>query len=353
VCVSKSGDARSLSSEAQAALRERGVRMLLDGATHTQVAQAMGVALRTVAGWSARFQVGGIEGLRERRRGRRPGEQMALSEARQAEIVRLMKGRNPDQLQLEGVLWSRQAVKGLIEQRFGITLTRQAVGGYLRRWGVSAKKPQKRWIEQDPERVRAWIEQEYPAIQARARRERALVLFSDEMGVRAGQTAGLSYAPVGERAVVPQTGKRFSANVISAVGADGTLLFDVFQGSCDEIRFLDFCDKLLEHIPDRKIFVIVDNARFHKSQAIAYWLLDHPRLELFFLPPYAPELNPTELLNQDVHSHVARRRPSDIVKLVSLTVEYLATRTREIVHNYFKGEYVAYTLSPGTICLSP
>lgn len=54
--------------------------------------------------------------------------------------------------------------------------------------------------------------------------------------------------------------------------------------------------------------------------------------------------------NQDVHTHVARNRPSDIVALIALTVEYLATRTREIVSNYFKGEHVAYTLSPGTIC---
>jgi transposase len=278
---------------------------------------------------------------------------MALSPDQQAEIVRSMEGRNPDQLQIDGVLWSRAAVKALIERKFGIVLTRQSVGNYLRRWRISAKKPQRRWLEQDPERVRTWLEEEYPAIQARAKRERALVLFSDEMGVRTGQTAGRSYAPIGERAVVALTGKRYSANVISAIGADGTLLFEVFQGSCDEIRFMDFCDKLLQEIPGRKIFLIVDNASFHKSEAVALWREDNPRLEMFFLPPYAPELNPTELLNQDVHTHVARRRPRDITSLISLTVEYLRTRTREIVHNYFTGQYVTYTLAPvRTICVA-
>ena len=107
--------------------------------------------------------------------------------------------------------------------------------------------------------------------------------------------------------------------------------------------FLDFLDKLLEHFPERKIFLIVDNASFLKSPAVEYSeLLDHPRMELFYLPPYAPELNPDELLNQDVHTHVARRRPSNLAKLVTLTVEYLATRTSEIVSKYFDGEYVAY-----------
>jgi transposase len=109
-------------------------------------------------------------------------------------------------------------------------------------------------------------------------------------------------------------------------------------------------DKLLAHFPGRKIFLILDNASFHKTPGVALWLEDHPRLELFYLPPYAPELNPDELLNQDVHAHVARRRPSDIVALIALTVAYLATRARAIVSNYFKGEHVAYTLSPGTIC---
>ena len=85
-------------------------------------------------------------------------------------------------------------------------------------------------------------------------------------------------------------------------------------------------DKLLAHFPDQaKIFLILDNARFHKSEAVVLWLVDHPRLELFFLAPYAPEFNPDELLNRDVHPHVARRRPSDLPTLITMTVEYLAT----------------------------
>lgn len=319
--------------------------MLQRGYTHTAVADAIGVNLRTVAKWSARFQISGWGGLRERRRGRRPGEQMALSEDQQAQVIVVLKGKNPDQLQLPGVLWDRGAVRALVGKLFGIELTRQTIGVYLRRWGFSGKKPERRWAEQDPERVRAWLEEQYPRIKARARREGALLLFGDEMGVRAGQTAGKTYSPRGRRAVVKVTGKRFSANVISAVGADGTLAFDVFEGTCDEVRFMDFLDKLLAHFPERgKIFLILDNAKFHKSAGVELWLEDHPRMELFFLPPYAPEINPDELLNQDVHAHVARRRPSTLQALIEMTVQYLATRTREIVRNYFKGPHVSYAL---------
>jgi transposase len=336
-------DARSLSGEAQAALRERGVRMLQQGHSHSQVADALAVGLRTVAGWSARFRVGGIDGLRERRRGRRPGEQMALSAAEQAQVVRAMMGSNPDQLELgEGVLWSRAAVRALIAKLFGIVLSRQTVGRYLRAWGWSSKKPAKRWAQQDPARVQAWLEREYPVIQARAQAEGAKVLWADEMGLRAGQTAGTSYAPVGQRAVAPLTGKRFAVNVISAIGNDGTLLFDVFSGYGDEIRFMDFADKLIEHHRDRKVFLIVDNHSIHKSAAVRLWQEDHPQLELFFLPPYAPEVNPDEYLNNDVHAHVARRRPSTVSELTEMTIDYLHTRTPNIVRNYFKAPHVCY-----------
>lgn len=332
-----------MSGETQAALRERGVRMLLDGNTYAHVSQSLGVAMSTVAKWSARYRVSGFAGLREGRRGRRPGEQMALSEDQQARVIATMKGKNPDQLELgEGVLWSRPAVRALILKLFGVALSRQTVGLYLRRWGWTAKKPQKRWSEQDPERVRAWVQQEYPKIKARAAREGAIVLFCDEMGVRAGQTAGSSYAPIGERAVIKLTGKRFGANVISAIGADGTLLFDVFQGNCDEIVFMDFLDKLLAQIPDRKIYLVLDNAGFHKTPGVGLWQEDHPRLELFYLPPYAPEINPDEYLNNDVHAHVARQRPSTLAKLIDLTIAYLQSRTPEIVSHYFRAPHVTY-----------
>jgi transposase len=160
--------------------------------------------------------------------------------------------------------------------------------------------------------------------------------------LRTGQTAGRSYAPIGERVVVPVTGKRFSVNVISAVGNDGTLLFEVFQGSGDEIRFMDFLDKLIEHHPGRKLFVIVDNHSIHISAAVALWREDHPQLELFFLPPYAPELNPDEYLNNDVHAHVARRRPNTLTELTELAIDYLHTRTTTIVRHYFKAPRVTY-----------
>jgi transposase len=105
---------------------------------------------------------------------------------------------------------------------------------------------------------------------------------------------------------------------------------------------MDFCDKLIAHHPDRTIFLIVDNHSIHKSIAVRLWQEDHPQLQLFFLPPYAPEVNPDEYLNNDVHGHVARRRPSTLTELTEMAVEYLHSRTPDIVRNYFKAPHVQY-----------
>jgi len=43
-----------------------------------------------------------------------------------------------------------------------------------------------------------------------------------------------------------------------------------------------------------KIILVVDNVRFHHAKLLKKWLKKHPRLELMYLPPYSPELNPIE-----------------------------------------------------------
>jgi transposase len=107
-------DMRSLPAAAQAASRNRGVRAVLDGMTQAEAAQVFGVHHNAVNRWIKRHREGGWAGLAERRRGRRPGEQAALSEPQQQEVIALVRDATPDQLGLAGFLWTRDAVAELI-----------------------------------------------------------------------------------------------------------------------------------------------------------------------------------------------------------------------------------------------
>ncbi|MGW5782109.1 winged helix-turn-helix domain-containing protein, partial [Streptomyces sp. NPDC003863] len=58
------------------------------------------------------------------------------------------------------------------------------MGKYLRRWGLTFQRPDKRAVEQDPQAARTWCEETWPAIRARAKAENTEVLFGDQVGIR-------------------------------------------------------------------------------------------------------------------------------------------------------------------------
>jgi transposase len=342
-------DARSLPGAAQAALRNRAVRAVLDGMSQVEAARVFAVHPNAVNRWIKRYREGGFQGLAERRRGRRPGEQPALSTPQQQEVVALVRETTPDELGLAGFLWTREAIAELIAQRYGVWLARTTVGGYLRGWGFSPQKPQHRALEQDPVAVARWLSEEYPAIRAQARREGGVVLWLDEMGVRSDAAAGRSWAPVGQTPVIKRTGKRFGVNMLSAISNAGRLRFRLFVGSFNGRVFIDFLGRLLRDCGGRRVHLIVDGHPVHHARLVSAWVGRHAeRIELHFLPGYSPELNPVELLNHDVKANAAgRRRPRSAGELRQELYGYLRRRQRqpEVLVRFFDYPATRYAAS--------
>jgi len=339
-------DTRSLPPAAQAALRNRAVRAVLQGMTQAEAARVFGVHHNAVNRWIKRYREGGWPGLGEQRRGRRPGEQPALSELQQQEIIALVRESTPDRLGLPGFLWTRDGVAELIGQRYGRWLARTTVGGYLRGWGFSPQRPQRRALEQNPAAVRRWLAETYPAIRSQARREGGVVLWLDEMGVRSDAAAGRSWAPVGQTPVIKGTGKRFRVNMLSAISNAGMLRFRLFVGSFTGAVFIDFLGRLLRDCGGRKVHLIVDGHPVHRAKLVSAWVGRHAdRIELHFLPGYSPELNPVELLNHDVQANAAgRRRPRSASELRAELHAYLRRRQRhpEVLVRFFEHPATRY-----------
>ena len=339
-------DTRSLPAAAQAALRTRAVRAVLGGMTQAEAARVFGVHPNAVNRWIRRYREGGLAGLSARRRGRRAGEQAALTETQQQEVVALVRETTPDQLGLAGVLWTREAVGELIARRYGVRLARTTMGAYLRGWGFSPQKPQRRALEQNPAAVRRWLAETYPAIRAQARREGGMVLWLDEMGVRSDATAGRSWAPVGQTPVIKGTGKRFRVNMLSAISNAGRLRFRLFTGSFTAAVFIEFLGRLLRDSGGHKVHLIVDGHPVHRAKLVSAWVGRHAEgMQLHFLPGYSPELNPVELLNQDVKANAAgRRRARSAAELTKQLRSYLHRRQRqpEVVARFFTHPNTCY-----------
>ena len=338
-------DARSLPQAAQEELRRRAVRLVGEGRAQVEVAGLLGVTRQAVGNWMRAHRRGGDEALGARRRGRRGGH-TKLTQAQQEKIARLIVGNNPDQLKLPGFLWTRALVRDLIAKRFAIEIGEDTAGRYLRAWGFSPQKPMRRAYEQSDEAVRRWLEERYPQIEKRARQERAEILWADESGLRSDHTAGRTWAPVGQTPVTKGTGKRFKANMIAAISNTGTLRFRVFDERFTGPLFLDFLKRLVRDNKGRKVILIVDGHPAHRARIVRDWVAANPTLiELHFLPGYAPELNPAEMLNQDVKTNaLGRRRPLDAAELKSDVRRFLRSCQRQPakVARYFHDRHVTY-----------
>lgn len=336
-------DFRSLSAQAQEDLRRKAVKAVMKGHTRQAVAELFGVTRQSVGAWVKCYAENGVKALKARRRGRCPGCRLQPWQA--AQIVKTIEDKHPEQLKMPFYLWTRKAVLLLIKKRFGIRVSVWTAGRYLARWGFTPQKPIRRAFEQDPEKVRKWLQQEYPAICRQAKREKALIYWGDEMGSRSDHTAGRSFSRKGQTPVVPGTGQRFGCNMISAITNRGQLSFMVFKGRFCIPVFWTFLKRLVRQT-QRKIFLIVDGHPVHRSVKIRKWLKVHrDHIRLFFLPGYSPELNPDEVLNQDVKTNaVGRRCAHNQSELISHVRGYLRSRQRQpqIVQNYFNEEHVRY-----------
>ena len=89
---------------------------------------------------------------------------------------------------------------------------------------------------------------------------------------------------------------RKSVNVFGAVCVrDGRLVFRI-EKTFNAHTFYTFLTQLIRHHrKNRKMMVVVDNARWHRAKYLKPWLYEHRDIiKLDFLPPYSPELNPME-----------------------------------------------------------
>jgi transposase len=290
-----------------------------------------------------RYKANGKAGLANKKRGVKGGKK--INGKQSAEIRLLIKNKLPDQLKLPYGLWTREAVQGLIFDRFGIDLSRWQVGRYLKSWGYTPHKPISKAFEQKPEEVKQWLDKDYPSIKRKAKKENAVIYFGDETGMRSDHQAGRSYAPAGQTPVIKKTGQRFSLNMVSAISNRGHLQFMIIDGRFNGEVFQQFLSQLIKY-SRQKIYFVTDGHPAHKTKKLNQWLEENKdRIEIFFLPPYSPELNPQEYVNQDVKTNViGKKRPINKQQMRSNVNEFMLKRkkNKKQVQKYFHVRHVRY-----------
>lgn len=334
-------DARKLSRDILEERRRLAHQLRKRGMTRAEIGEIVGVHADTVGRWLKLDK----KSLKVNRGGRKTGEARSLSAEQEQQIKSKIIDKTPDQLKMSYALWTRKAVQELIAQETGVSIAIRTVGKYLKRWGMTPQKPQKRAYEQREPEVKRWLEEEYPEIKSRAQEENAEIYWGDETGLRSDCQHGRGYAPKGKTPTIRITANRESINMISAITNQGKVRFRFFEGSMNADILIDFFMRLLRDAK-RKIFVILDNLRVHHCKPVKEWLEEHKSMiEVFYLPAYSPELNPDEYLNCDlkagVHSGVPARSKKQLKKKASNHMKMLQRKPSR-VKSYFNHDKICY-----------
>ena len=339
-------DARHLTQEQQQEIRHTAIRMVyVEGESQSRAAELLSVNRSVLNGWCRLYAEGGIEGLCLKKRGRRPQEQAKLQGWQCSAIIKIIKDKMPDQLQMPFVLWTRAAVRDYIDETYGITFSLTTMGNYLKKWGFTAQKPTRKAYNQNNVAVKKWVEIEYPKIAAKAKKDKANIFWADEGKVTNEVHAGKSYAPKGQTPIVKETAKKIKLNHISAVTNRGDMRFMTYTSRMSANKYILFLDRLIRS-HEQKVYLIADNLPVHHANKVKAWAEDHKdEIELYYIPSYSPELNPDEYLNRDIKKNVhMKKAPKNLEQLKSNVMSFFRSvqKQPDRVMKYFSSRHVAY-----------
>jgi len=320
------------------------IERIREGERPAEVIEAYGFNRTTIYKWiKASFRPGvGIKALRSTKATGRP---RSLTPRQEQQVFRWINGRDPRQFGLDFGLWTRAVVAELIEKKFGVNLGLTAVGELLARLGLTPQKPLQRAYQRDPQAIERWQRETYPAIARQAKAEGAEVFFWDESGFRADTVHGKTWGVRGQTPVVERPGQRQSVSAASAVTAQGAFWFCVYEGALNGELFVELLKKMM-HRRRKPVHLILDSLPAHKRAIVSEYVAStEGRLTLHFLPGYAPDLNPDEL----VWSHVKRtgtaRRPLQRGETLREKIEEQLAKIQKLpslIRSFFKTPSVAY-----------
>lgn len=338
-------DFRKLNDSEQYAIKKQVVHLKHLGKSRAEIEELTGVNQSAVSRIWQNFLKGGMAGIKPKKRGRKKGNNYLLSKVQQQEIRQTIISKTPNQLKLAGFLWTLAKISQHIWDVYHKRVSVRCLSNYMKRWGLTCQRPTKRACGQDIVRIEKFKKEEYPDIAKRAKAENAEIYWGDETGVSNQENYERGFAEKGKPPVLPFETKHERVNMISAITNQGHARFMVYDDTMTQQKLIDFMSRLVKDAP-RKVFLILDNLRVHHGKIVAAWLEQNKdKIEVFFLPPYAPESNPDEYLNHalklDVHSGNLPKTKTDIKHKIHSFMRRLQ-HNKENVRAFFNHKNLAF-----------
>ena len=269
-------------------LRNVFARMRQQGYTLKQISRALHVSKRTLFRWQR---------SPPRLRPKVRWADRKLDQTMTRALVTHFRQHNTITLQ-QAALW--------LVSTFGVKVTIATVSNYCRRLDMTYKKATKAYTEMNETRAAQWLQD--IAVDFGPH-----VIALDEAAFFYNHIRGYAWSGKGTRAVVKRPGQRGQAHsLLLCIGLSGVVHWQLYTGAVKAVDFIKF----LQELPTGSRLVL-DNCQIHRATnvlrrqglpTVAETAQEH-NVELRYLPPYAPLLNPVELCFNTIRTHVNRERP--------------------------------------------
>ena len=280
--------------------RALAVLQLMDGGSVSRVGGTLAAARSTVYRWARWYVALGLEGLRSQRRGPRNS---TVTPALVRALVSLMN-ETPRAMGYLRSTWSSELLAHVLWERFGLEVHPSTLRRVLPRLGYRWRRARPTLCIRDPDKA-----QKLAAIQQAIKSQdpHTEVLFLDEADIDFNPRIGYAWRERGRQEAIPTPGQNQKHYVAGALHARTGRLTWVEHRKKNSVLFLKLLIELRRRYRRaRRIVLILDNYRIHKSLAVRRWLSENPKFELLFQPVYHPWVNDIERLWKAMHDTVTR-----------------------------------------------
>ena len=153
-----------------------------------------------------------------------------------------------------------------------------------------------------------------------------------------------SWAPRGQTPILRQWDRRDRLSTISALTVSArrqrfNLYWALHPHNIRSAEVLGFLKELRRHLP-RGFILVWDRGRPHRAKDVQLWLADRKHIDVEWLPPYAPDLNPVECVWSRTKDGDLANFAADNISALEHAVATSLCRTqsrRDLFQGFFQG----------------
>nr|WP_156889944.1 IS630 family transposase [Planococcus lenghuensis] len=268
------------------------IHLHLQGYRNGEIAKIEKLTEKTVGTYIKKYRTLGVDGLKM---GHSPGAPPRLTPEQEEQVYEVVLNRTPSEVGLKTTMnWTGPLVREWIRREFDVRYTNRDVLSLLQRLGFSHTRPTYTLAKADPVK-QGVFRTGFQDVKKLASGEIDTILFQDESTIRDYMAIGYTWFLKGKQRKIPTTGQHQSVKLLGVLDYETGAVFCLQDQLFNGETFLCFLKQVLVQYPAGKIVMVLDNARIHHAKLIQPFLAEQQeRLELLFLPPYSPDLNPIE-----------------------------------------------------------